>query len=394
MLWLLESNVWQAMERALAAGFTPTAEQQAQYEASYTALSAEGGPRLLTIAGATAEVSVQGVLTKAPDFLAMLFGGGNTTYSEIISAVAAAEQDPSVKEIVLAIDSPGGSIDGLFDTVEALQNTKKPMRAVVANLAASAAYALASQADTITAANRAVRVGSIGVVASFFVDDSTVQITSTKAPHKRPDVTTKAGADVVRAELDALHDIFVDAIANGRGTTTKAINADFGKGATVLAGEALNKGMIDSITGRVPQAVMDPKPKPARKGGTKSEASKMDLRTFRADHPDVYDAAVQVGQEAERDRVTAHLTAGEQSGDVKTASESIRSGVGMSMTLQTSYMMAATNRADVTSRQLDDEGAAPADATNAAEVTAASEADKVELRLASNLGMTMEGAGS
>jgi ClpP class serine protease len=89
--------------------------------------------------------------------------------------------------------------------------------------------------------------GSIGIAASFLVDESIVEIASTEAPKKRPDVSTAEGKAIVREELDAIHEVFVEAIARGRSTTTTNVNRNFGRGAIVLARDAKRAGMIDSI---------------------------------------------------------------------------------------------------------------------------------------------------
>mgnify|MGYP003633306048 CR=1 FL=1 len=101
-MWLLEASVRQAIQQAQKAGFMPSAEQQAQFDARFgTSNVSANDNRLLTVAGNNAEISVKGVITKSPSFMAMLFGGGNTTYPEIISAIAAAEQDDTVSNITL-----------------------------------------------------------------------------------------------------------------------------------------------------------------------------------------------------------------------------------------------------------------------------------------------------
>lgn len=383
MLWLLEASVRLAIEQAYRSGTLPTAQQQIDYEARYAASASETASRLLTVAGNNAEVAVRGVITKAPSFLAMLFGGGNTTYGEIIAALAEAEADPTVDNITLAIDSPGGQFDGLFDALAAIQGTSKPVKALISNVGASAAYAIASQADEIVASNRAARIGSVGVAATIGVDDSEVTITSTNAPKKRPDVTTEEGKAVVREELDAMHEIFVDAIAEGRGSTVEKVNAEFGQGATLLAGEALKRGMIDAVAEPSLKVVESTKTTTARSGGNQPEAGNMDLKQLKAQHPDVYTAAVQEGVDQERDRVNAHLTMGEASGDTKTAFAAIKDGSGMTATLQAQYMTAGMNRNDVANRQDDDADANAGDNANASDNQDSGEdvASLVEARL-------------
>ena len=93
----------------------------------------------------------------------------------------------------------------------------------------------------------------------------------------------------------------------------------------------------------------------------------MDLKELKAQHPDVYMAAVQEGVDQERDRVTAHLTMGEASGDTKTAFSAIKDGSGMTATLQATYMTAGLNRRDVEARQSDDVSAAAGDSANLSE---------------------------
>jgi ATP-dependent protease ClpP protease subunit len=290
----------------------------------------------------------------------MLFGGGNTTYGEIVSAIAEAEANTSVSDITLAISSPGGEFEGLFDALEAIEATKKPIKALGINLVASAAYAIASKAGSIVATNKATRVGSIGVAASFEVNENEVTVTSTNAPKKRPDVTTEEGKAVVREELDAMEDIFTEAIAEGRGLSQDKVIADFGQGATVLANEALKRGMIDSIARPSLAVVPNTNSTTAQnKGGNQPEATKMDRNQLKADHPDVYQAAVQDGVDKERDRVGAHLMMGESSGDTKTAFASIRDGSEMTATIQATYLSAGMNRSDINARTSDDVGVTP-----------------------------------
>lgn len=354
MLWLLETGAFNAMETAVKAGVIPSAQQEADFTASRSEISTRADSRILTTAGNTAEIAIKGVLTQRPSFLAMLFGGGNTTYGEVIAALAQAEADPTVERIDLMIESPGGEFDGLFDVLAAIQATNKPIRAMISSLGASAAFAIASQANEIIAANVATRVGSVGVVATIGVKDDEVTITSTNAPKKRPDVSTEEGRAMVREELDAMHEIFVDAIASGRDTTSEKINAEFGQGATLLAGEALKRGMIDGVGAKTLSLVKNASIKSVRKGGKTTEKGPMDLTTLKASHPDVYAAAMEDGVLKERDRCTAHLIAGEASGDMKTAVGAVKTGAAMTETLRAEYFAAGLNRNDLARRQADD----------------------------------------
>lgn len=357
MEWLLEARTRERLEEAdkqRAAFSVQALEYENQVSAQIEASAADDFTRIMKVSDKVAQINVSGVLTKRPDFFSYFFGGGNTTYSELISSLAKAEANKNIKSVDMYIDSPGGTIDGLFDTLATMQNMKKPIRVIVDNMAASAAYALASQAGEIIAANKAARFGSIGVVASYYKSANVYDITSSNAPNKRPDPSTKEGQKVIQTELDALHELFVDAIAQGRGKTEKQINSDFGQGGMLVAAEALKRGMIDSVEGESSANESTPAKKTAAKIGDNVRMIKMDLNTLKAQHSNVYEEAVADGIKKERDRVAAHLIAGELSGDMETALKASKEGTEMTSALQTQYMMKAANRRDQDIRQLDD----------------------------------------
>jgi ClpP class serine protease len=119
-----------------------------------------------------AVVSVIGTLVSRSSYLDA--ASGLVSYGEIADAIAGAMSDPSVRGVVLDVDSPGGEVGGLFDLVEQIQAisdaSAKPLWAVANECALSAAYAIASTADQLYV-TRTGEVGSIGVVA-VHVDES------------------------------------------------------------------------------------------------------------------------------------------------------------------------------------------------------------------------------
>jgi len=131
-----------------------------------------------------------------------------------------------------------------------------------------------------------------------------------------------------------------------------------------LAGKALKRGMIDAITDTTLSVVSSAKSTTAHDGGNQPEATKMDLKDLKSQHPDTFAAAVQQGVVEERDRVTAHLVMGESSGDIKTANASIRNGDAMTATLSATYMTFGMNRSDVNARDKDNLEANAGDAAN------------------------------
>jgi protease IV len=87
---------------------------------------------------------------------------------ETLKLLEKIETAPSVKAVVFAIDSPGGTTTGaerLYDAIRRL-SAKKPTVTVVGNVAASGAYIAALGTDQIVALGNAL-VGSIGVLIEY-----------------------------------------------------------------------------------------------------------------------------------------------------------------------------------------------------------------------------------
>lgn len=390
-MWLLKTEVLGEL-RALVRGGA-SADDRRAFEAHCAAEAAQplgtrpmygaaavrvaSLPRNMTVAGNVAQISVEGLLTEKPDFWAWLLGMGNTTYASIVTALAAADADPNIKEIVLQVNSPGGSVAGLFETLAAISATKKPMRSR-ASLAASAAFAIVAAAGPIEATTFASEFGSIGVAASIFLDEQTIDIASTEAPNKRPDVTTPEGVAVIREELDALHALFAQEIAMGRKATTgdeemtvARVNADFGRGSVLLAKDAKKRGMIDSLPKSTARArgknasagIGGPEtPEPVKVEG-KVAMTKDELK---AQHPELYasireegrEEGIKAGTDTERKRVKAHNAMAKAAGDPSLAVPFIESGASVQDDeVFATYQTASMNRNAQAARQTDSDTA-------------------------------------
>jgi len=219
---------------------------------------------VLTAAG-IAVVPVLGPLVSRSDWLTALFGA--TDYGAIGTAVAAAFAEPSVRAVLIEIDSPGGEVGGLFDLVDRLaalrEEAGKPLWAVASESALSAAFAIASAADRLYV-TRTGEVGSVGVVA-IHVDESAADAmagfkwTLVHAGRKKVDgnphapLSPEAFADI-QADVDALHDDLVARIARNRGMSPEAVRAT--EAAIYRGQRAIDIGLADRL-GSVEQALAD-----------------------------------------------------------------------------------------------------------------------------------------
>lgn len=159
------------------------------------------------------------------------------------------EADDDIHQIMLLLDSPGGAVTGVSDFAKMVAGSTKLTNAFVFGQAASAAYWIASAADKIVSVDTGL-VGSIGVVLTHTskVDGETKrEFISSQSPLKHADPSTEEGAAALQQIADDLGDVFVSAVAENRGVDKKTVTEKFGRGATVVAGRALEAGMIDEI---------------------------------------------------------------------------------------------------------------------------------------------------
>ena len=365
-LWLMEESALDRLRALDDRAMMPNKDLLEQFNQDM-AVDGDGRPRNMKVVGDVASIDVRGVLTDQPSWLYAFFGGGNTTYSSIRNALAIAEADKSISRIQMNIDSPGGMATAEWiETLDAITATTKPVDAFVGDIAASGAYGIAAKADTITAQNSFSSFGSIGVVTTLRKpsESSSIEITSTNAPNKRPNPETETGRAAIVERIDAKERIFIEAVADGRGVSTDKVKSDFGRGGVFLADKALEVGMIDSIAGAVSgdnnQSSNATNNSVAHNGGeTNKEVGSMDLATLKKEHPEVFAAAkqegVQEGVTQERDRVGAFAVLGESSGDMKTAMAAIKDGSEMTATLQATFIAAGMNRNDQQTRETADE---------------------------------------
>jgi capsid assembly protease len=243
MLWSIEPSRFQSLLASLrAAG--PAAFQAPAAQRSAV-------PRRASVAGVEI-VSVSGVLDKEPSFFLDFFGG--TSYMEISTQVAAAVADPEIKTILLVINSPGGSVEGLSDIGDQLfaARESKTIVAQVNGMAASAAYYLAAQADKINA-GRMDMIGSIGTLlpmedlsklyAAMGVEMLTFATGKFKGAGWPGTEITPEQRDYFQGITNAYFADFLAAVKRGRGQSMKEV-AD---GRMFLASEAKANGLIDRI---------------------------------------------------------------------------------------------------------------------------------------------------
>lgn len=179
---------------------------------------------------------------------------GATSLDVAAADLRALQASPDVRSILAVVDSPGGAVSQVNDFARLIAASPKPVSVHVTGLCCSAAYwAMSGAAGGISLDPTGV-VGSIGVLisTSYQVDADAdgrrdLDLTSSSAPNKRPDLSTEEGRAVVRAMLDAIEDVFIGAVAKGRNVTEAVVRREFGAGGTVTGKAAKAAGMVDRI---------------------------------------------------------------------------------------------------------------------------------------------------
>ncbi len=190
--------------------------------------------------------------------------------------------DPSIKAIVIRIDTPGGSVAPVQEIYSELQKIEKPIVASMGGTAASGGYYVACAADTIMA-NPGTLTGSIGVIMQFTrmkglydkigLEHQVIksgEFKDTGSPFRS---LTEEEQTVLQATVDNVYNQFVDTIFEARQSLlSRSEIAELADGRIFSGQQALDLKLLDRL-GNLPEAIelagelanIDGKPKVVRK---------------------------------------------------------------------------------------------------------------------------------
>lgn len=221
--------------------------------------------------------------------LFMEFSGGAST-AMLAQQVEEMAADPSIKGILLDIDSPGGAVDGTpeLGAVIAKAAQHKHIVAHANGLAASAAFWIATQASELSVEPSGF-VGSIGVLSihedfSEARESEGVKTTIVKSAKFKAEgnpfepLSEEAKAERQRI-VDDIGKQFHAAVAAGRGVSVKKVREQFGQGRVIMADEAKALGMVDRVE-TINEALSRLLRKTARANGKSARAEMSTVRDF------------------------------------------------------------------------------------------------------------------
>jgi signal peptide peptidase SppA len=199
-----------------------------------------------------------GVVTQRGNMVDDISGPGSSSTQQFTSVLRQMLADDTVGQILIDIDSPGGSVYGVSELASEIikARAQKPVVAVANSLAASAAYWIGCSASEFYVTPGG-EVGSIGVWQAHFdyskaLEEDGVKPTLISAgkfkvegnPYVPLDEQAQA---FMQSRVDDYYNAFVEAVALGRGVSINEVKNGMGEGRVLGADAAKAQNMVDGI---------------------------------------------------------------------------------------------------------------------------------------------------
>ena len=205
-----------------------------------------------------AVLPLYGVVTQRGNMVDDISGPGSSSTQQFTSVLRQMLADDTVGQILIDIDSPGGSVYGVSELASEIVKARaqKPVIAVANSLAASAAYWIGCSASEFYVTPGG-EVGSIGVWQAHFdyskaLEEDGVKPTLISAgkfkvegnPYLPLDEQAQA---FMQSRVDDYYNAFVEAVAIGRGVSINDVKTGMGEGRVLGADAAMAQNMVDGI---------------------------------------------------------------------------------------------------------------------------------------------------
>ncbi len=200
-----------------------------------------------------------------------LMGGSSVGSETMVKAIREAEEDPTVKAIVLRVDSPGGSALASDLIWNELKRSKKPTIASMGNIAASGGYYISMGCSKVYAEPGSL-TGSIGVVYGKIVFGDTYNWIGIKTENLNRGANAGVSSSrtmfstgekkAVTEVMQDVYDQFLDKTVANRQAAGKAITKDkllpLAGGRIWTGRQLLERGLVDS-NGTLQDAILEAK---------------------------------------------------------------------------------------------------------------------------------------
>jgi protease-4 len=198
----------------------------------------------LAFGGRVGVVDVKGVITESED---------------VVGALKSFERSPTVKAVVVRVESPGGGVapsQEIYHAILKLRKTK-PVIASLGGVAASGGYYVASACDAIVA-NPGTITGSIGVIMELGNVQGLLQKIGVHAEVIKAGEYKDMGSPVrpltekerklFQRMIDSVHAQFIEAVADGRSMEQEKVE-ELADGRIFSGEQARTLGLVDALGG-------------------------------------------------------------------------------------------------------------------------------------------------
>ncbi len=208
--------------------------------------------------GGIAVLPLYGVVTQRGNMVDDVSGPGSTSTQQFCTTLRQLLADDTVGQILIDIDSPGGSVYGVAELADEIQCARPQKRivAVANSLAASAAYWIGCSASEFYVTPGG-EVGSIGVWQahqdySQALDEAGVKTTLISAGKFKVEGNPYSplndeAQSFMQSRVDEYYAAFTKAVARGRGVPISQVREGMGQGRVLGAAAALAQNMVDGI---------------------------------------------------------------------------------------------------------------------------------------------------
>ena len=235
-----------------------SADVLARIDADRTVRQARRQSSVSNSGGGIAVLPLYGIVTQRGNMVDDVSGPGSTSTQQFTASLRQALADESVSQILIDIDSPGGSVYGVAELADEIISARgqKPVIAIANSLAASAAYWIGCAASEFYVTPGG-EVGSIGVWQahqdySRAMDEAGVKTTLISAgkfkvegnPYTPLDEEAQA---FMQSRVDDYYGAYTKAVARGRGVPIAQVRDGMGQGRVLGATQAKAEGMVDGV---------------------------------------------------------------------------------------------------------------------------------------------------
>jgi signal peptide peptidase SppA len=261
MIWAIQPEKLEAIMAFLemkAAGGSADDSILAGIQARNVEAAARAAAMSSAGSGSVAVLPLFGIISHRASMMGDMSGPGGTSTERFTQQFRGALNDPNVKAIVIDIDSPGGTVDGVAELADEIfkARSKKSITAISDCTMASAAYWIGVSATELVCSPSAM-VGSIGVYTSHedlskALETDGIGVSLISAGKYKTEGSpyaplTEDARAAMQSMVDDYYGMFTKAVARGRGVNVSDVTGGFGQGRMVSAQQAVSLGMADRV---------------------------------------------------------------------------------------------------------------------------------------------------